>query len=88
MRGNAIMERWVGGSRRELLDRTLVWNQRNLLRALRAYQAHHNEHRPYRSLQQPAPLKPLPGPVADLSAVSARRRVLIGGVIHEYAQVA
>jgi transposase InsO family protein len=26
-RMNAIAERWIGGCRRELLDRTLVWNQ-------------------------------------------------------------
>ena len=25
---NSIMERWVGSCRRELLDRTLIWNQR------------------------------------------------------------
>jgi transposase InsO family protein len=25
-RMNAIAERWIGGCRRELLDRTLVWN--------------------------------------------------------------
>jgi hypothetical protein len=30
---NAIMERWVQTCRRELLDRTLIWNQRHLLRA-------------------------------------------------------
>src|SRR5204863_10088126 len=30
-RANAIMERWIGGCRRELLDRTLVWGQRHLL---------------------------------------------------------
>jgi len=24
---NAITERWIGGCRRELLDRTLIWNQ-------------------------------------------------------------
>ncbi len=26
-RMNAIAERWIGGCRREVLDRTLVWNQ-------------------------------------------------------------
>jgi hypothetical protein len=28
---NAIMERWVLTCRRELLDRTLIWNQHHLL---------------------------------------------------------
>ena len=27
---NAIAERWIGGCRRELLDRTLVWNRNHL----------------------------------------------------------
>jgi transposase len=34
-RMNAVMERWVLTCRRELLDRTLIWNQRHLLHALR-----------------------------------------------------
>ncbi len=34
-RMNPIMERWVGSCRRELLDRTLVWNQRHLMIVLR-----------------------------------------------------
>ena len=34
-RMNAIAERWIGGCRRELLDRTLVWNQAHLRRILR-----------------------------------------------------
>ena len=88
MWSNSIMERWIGGCRRELLNRTLIWDQRHLLRVLREYETHHNEHRPHRSLGQAAPLKPLPGAVADLDAFRARRRDLIGGVIHEYAQVA
>ena len=29
-RMNAITERWIGGCRRELLDRTLIWNQAHL----------------------------------------------------------
>ena len=36
-RMNAIMERWVRTCRHELLDRTLIWNQRHLLHALREY---------------------------------------------------
>jgi putative transposase len=27
-RMNSIIERWIGSCRRELLDRTLIWNQR------------------------------------------------------------
>jgi putative transposase len=34
-RMNAVMERWVRTCRRELLDRTLIINQRHLLHALR-----------------------------------------------------
>lgn len=37
-RMNAIMERWVQTCRRELLDRTLLWNQRHLLHALREFE--------------------------------------------------
>jgi putative transposase len=40
-RMNAIAERWIGGCRRELLDRTLVWNQAHLRRILRQYETHH-----------------------------------------------
>jgi putative transposase len=49
-RMNAIIERWIGGCRRELLDRVLVWNQAHLRRVLHDYEAHHNQHRPHRSL--------------------------------------
>ena len=34
-RMNAIAERWIGGCRRELLDRTLIWNQSHLRQILR-----------------------------------------------------
>src|SRR5439155_5087044 len=33
--------------RRELLDRTLVWNQRHLLHVLRQFEISYNEHRPH-----------------------------------------
>ncbi len=47
-RMNAIAERWIGGCRRELPGRTLVWNQHHLRRILREYESHHNQHRPHR----------------------------------------
>ena len=86
-RMNAIAERWIGGCRRELLDRTLAWNQAHLLRILRDYETHHNQHRPHRSLNAAAPLKPLPEPI-DLERYRVRRRARIGGLINEYRLVA
>ena len=41
-RMNAIAERWIGGCRRELLDRALIWKQSHLRRILREYETHHN----------------------------------------------
>ena len=86
-RMNAITERWIGGCRRELLDRTLVWNQAHLRRILSDYQAHHNQHRPHRSLSGAAPLKPLPEPT-DLDRYRIRRQTRVGGLINEYGLVA
>ena len=86
-RMNAIAERWIGGCRRELLDRTLVWNQAHLRRILREYETHHNQHRPHRSLNAAAPLKPLPEPV-DLDQYRVRRHARAGGLINEYRLVA
>src|SRR6266568_2780957 len=84
---NAIAERWIGGCRRELLDRALVWNQTHLRRILREYETHHNQHRPHRSLSGAAPLKPLPEPV-DLDLYRIRRQAQVGGLINEYRLVA
>ena len=86
-RMNAITERWIGGCRRELLDRTLVWNQAHLLHILRDYQAHHNQHRPHRSPHGAAPLKPLPEP-ADLTRYRVQRQARVDGLTNEYHLVA
>jgi len=86
-RMNAIAERWIGGCRRELLDRTLVWNQAHLRRILRAYEIHHNQHRPHRSLDAAAPLKPLPEPV-DLDRYRVQRQTRTACLINEYRLVA
>ncbi|WP_323178694.1 integrase core domain-containing protein [Streptomyces sp. NBC_01381] len=85
-KANAYIERWIGGCRRELLDRTLIINERHLRNVLATYETHFNTHRPHRALQQAAPLRPLPDPVGPDGKVI--RRDLLGGVIHEYNQVA
>jgi len=86
-RMNTIAERWIGGCRRELLDRTLIWNQAHLRQILCQYEAHHNQHRPHRSLHAAAPMKPLPEPV-DLDQYRVRKRARVGGLIGEYRLVA
>ena len=85
-RMNSIMERRIGGCRRELLDRTLVWNLAHLRRVLREYEKHHNAHRPHMALHSAASDKPLPPEVIDLQAFRTRRNDRIGGIIHEYQQ--
>jgi putative transposase len=86
-RANAIAERFVGTIRRELLDRILIINQRHATAALRQYELHYNDHRPHRTLGQAAPLRPLPHPTrAETNNV--RRRDRLGGLLHEYQQVA
>ncbi|MDX6335845.1 MAG: putative transposase [Streptosporangiaceae bacterium] len=86
-RMNAIAEPWIGGCRRELLDRTLIWNQTHLRRILPEYETHHNQHRPHGSLHGAAPLKPLPEPV-DLDQYRVRKQAHVAGLISEYRLVA
>ena len=80
---NAITEGWIGGCRRERLDRALVWNQAHPRRTLREYEIHHNQHRPHRSLHGATPLKPLPESV-DLAQCRVRRQKRVGGLVNEY----
>ncbi|WP_228010283.1 hypothetical protein [Nonomuraea phyllanthi] len=47
-RMNSIMQRWIQTRRRELPNRTLIWNQRHLLYALREFEIFCTEHRPHR----------------------------------------
>jgi transposase InsO family protein len=59
-RMNSIVERWIQTCRHELLDRTLIWNQRHLLHALREYERFYNSHRPHQGIANARPLRPLP----------------------------
>jgi len=87
MRGNAIAERRIASARRECLDRILITGERHLRLALSEYADHYNTRRPHRTPQQNPPgghAHP-PGGVTGMRVV---RRDRLGGLIHEYAQVA
>ena len=83
---NAYAERWVGTVRRELCDRTLIWNRRHLEQLLRDYVEHYNTHRPHRSLGQRAP--DTRDVVAYRPGQPIRRHPTCGGLINEYRQAA
>ena len=86
-RANAIAERFVGSIHRELLDRILIINQRHAASVLTTYEDHFNRHRPHRALAQTAPLRALPERrQTDTSHVHRHDR--LGGLLHEYQQVA
>jgi putative transposase len=89
-RMNSIIERWVQTCRRELLDRTLVWNQAHLLHTLREFESFYNQHRHHRALKS-APLRPTPKPVHEpsrLDQLDIHRRDRLGGILHEYQHAA
>jgi transposase InsO family protein len=89
-RMNAIMERWAKTLRAELLDRTLIWNESHLRHALHQYERHYNQHRTHRALHAAAPLQQLPQPLHSnrIERLTIRRHDHLGGVIHEYRNVA
>ena len=85
-RANAIAERFIGTLRRECLDHLLITGARHLDAVLREYTQHYNAHRPHRSLGQSPPAGGTP-PRSD-ATVRPLRRDRLGGLIHEYVQVA
>ena len=90
-RMNSVMQRWIPACRRELLDRTLIWNQAHLLHALREYEHHHDEHRPHRGIANARPLRLLPDPITEpaaLTQLNVRRHDRLGGLLHEYDHAA
>jgi len=86
-RANAIAERWIASARRECLDRMLITGERHLRLVLSEYTDHYNSHRPHRALQQDPPAR-RPHPPTLAANVRALRRDRLGGLIHEYSQVA
>jgi transposase InsO family protein len=85
-RANAIAERWIGTLRRECLDHLLITGQRHIAVVLQEYLAHPNTHRPHRSLGQHPPAGRTPPP--SRATIRPVRRDPLGGLLHEYVQVA
>jgi transposase InsO family protein len=82
-RANAIAERWIGSLRRELLDRMLIVNRRQLEHVLAVFIDHYNTHRPHRALDQ-APLGRPAAPQPHVEDAAVQRRPRPGGLINEY----
>jgi len=84
-RANAIAERLIGTLRQECLDHLLITGPRHLEVVLREYVQHFNTHRPHRSLDQRPPAGDTPRSGAPIGVL---RRDRLGGLVHEYLQVA
>ena len=85
---NTFAERWIGSIRRELLDRTIIWNQQQLERLVRDYIVHFNQHRPHQSLDQTPPAPVADPPDSPPATVTALRTSRCDGLIHEYRNAA
>jgi putative transposase len=83
---NAFAERWARSARHELLHRTIIWNEHQLRALLEPYVAHHNMHRPHRSLGQRA--RACEGVAAIASAEPIQRHATFAGLINEYRTAA
>jgi putative transposase len=86
-KANAYAERWIQTVRVECLDWTLVFGRRHLLRLLRGYVGHHNQQRPHHGLALAVPQAREPGS-PRVNPREVRRRDVLGGLIHEYHEVA
>ena len=85
-RANAIAERFIGTLRRECLDHLLITGPRHLAAVLHEFVEHYNTHRPHRSLDQQSPAGRTPPPSG--ATIRPLRRDRLGGLVHEYVQVA
>ena len=85
-RANALVERFIGTLRRECLDHLLITGPRHLKQVLQEFVEHYTTHRPHRSLRQHPPAGRTPPPSG--ATVRPLRGVRLGGLVHEYVQVA
>jgi len=86
-RANAICERRIASARRECPDRILIAGRGHLHHTLSEYVDHYNTHRSRRTLSRRPPDAQIPAAPAE-DDIRVRRRDRLGGLIHEYSQVA
>jgi hypothetical protein len=84
-KANAYAERWVS-TRRECLDRMLIFSERQLMRVLAEYETHYNSHRPCHALGQRPPNHS--GVIQPSCATFIARTQILGGLINEYRHAA
>jgi len=65
----------------------LIINQRHAAALLREFACHYNDHRPHRTLGQAAPARPLLRSTPT-NIRKIHRHDRLGGLLHEYRQVA
>ena len=87
-RANATAERFVRTARAELLDHTLIWNERQLRGLLVEFLEHYNDHRPHRGINQNSPTNIDENPAEPVPIDQIRRRRILGGLINEYHHAA
>jgi hypothetical protein len=84
---NVQAERWIRTLRHELLDRMIIWNERQLRRLVDEYVEHCNQHRPQRGLGQR-----VPDGHADVVQIEPRRPIrrhtTCSGLNNEYCTAA
>ena len=78
-----------GTLRREVVDRTLVWNRQQLERIVVDYIDHYNEHRPHRSLDQHPPSRAVATSIrSPANQAHVHRISRCDGLIREYRNAA
>jgi putative transposase len=79
---------FLGSVRRECLDQLLILHEQQPCRVLQAYVTYYNQARPHQGLQQQIPDLPASALLDDAKDGPLLALPVLGGLHHEYRQVA